>query len=265
MAARPSRSLVWRAGFTLLAAGVVCVILARWINRHGTPPSLEILFPSGELVVAVDANYPPFAAAGADGLFGLDIDLGKALGKEIGLPVRFANMGYDGLYDSLIVGQTDVIISALLMDGNRLGDVRYTRYYFDDGLVLVSSRENFFSDMRALVGHRLAYAFGSPADAEARLWTRRIGSFESARYELPEYALDAVRLQMADAALVDATSGRLYLNQHPEWDADFEYVTHWLFAIAIRRDRVFEWRLIDQALQNLRNDGTLDRIIERWL
>jgi ABC-type amino acid transport substrate-binding protein len=265
VAARPTRSLVFRAAFTLMVIIGVSVILARWISRHGTPPSLEVLFPAGELVVAVDANYPPFAAVGAEGLFGLDIDLAEALGERIGLPVRFANMGYDGLYDSLIVGQTDVIISALLMDGNRLGDVRYTRYYYDDGLVLVSSAQKDFATMEDIVGHTLAYAFGSPADAEARLWTRRIGSFETAPYELPEYALDAVRLQMVDAAMVDATSARLYLKQYPDWDADFEYVTHSLFAVAVRRDRVFEWRLINRALQTMMDEGTIDQIIERWL
>lgn len=265
MAARPTRSLIARILFTVAVAVVVTFVMLRWVQRRGTLPPLDVLFSSGELVVAVDANYPPFAAAGADGLFGLDIDLAEALGQRIGLPVRFVNMGYDGLYNSLRVGQTDVIISALLMDGNRLADVRYTRYYYDDGLVLVSAPQHPFSAMDAIVGHRLAYAFGSPADAEARQWSRRIGTFETAPYELPEYALDAVRLQEADAALVDSTSARLYLSQHPDWDADFEYVTHSLFAIAVRRDRTFEWTLIDRALQTLIDDGTLDQIVDRWL
>ncbi len=265
MASRPTRTLIMRVVFTLAALIAVSLIMLRWLDRRGTLPPLEVLFPSGELIVAVDANYPPFAAAGADGLFGLDIDLANALGQELGIPVRFANMGYDGLYDSLRVGQTDVIISALLMDGSRLGDVRYSRYYYDDGLVLVSPTQNQISAMDQMVSRRLAYAFGSPADAEARQWARRIGTFETAPYELPEYALDAVRLQQDDAALVDSTSARLYLTQHPDWDADFEYVTHSLFAAAVRRDRYFEWQLINDALQSLVDDGTVDEIIDRWL
>ena len=271
MAARPHNPIatrivtISRLVFTVVAVCIVIGVLARWNSRHNTTPPLDVLFPSGELIIAVDPSYPPFAAFGDNGLFGLDIDLGKEIGARIGLPVRFVSMGYDGLYDSLRVGQTDAIISALLMDGSRLGDVRYSRYYYDDGLALVSPVDRPKADMEAMVGHRLAYAFGSTADAEARQWLRRIGPFETAPYELPRYALDAVRLQMADAALVDATTARQYLTEYPDWDADFEYVTHSLFAIAVRRDRVFEWELIDEAIQQMRDDGTLDQIIDRWL
>ena len=62
--------------------------------------------------IGVDASYPPFAVATADDLFGLDIDLGSALGERLGIPVRFVNMGFDGLYDSLRADQVDVVISA---------------------------------------------------------------------------------------------------------------------------------------------------------
>ncbi|HEX2622392.1 MAG TPA: transporter substrate-binding domain-containing protein, partial [Phototrophicaceae bacterium] len=96
-------------------------------------------------------------------------------------------------------------------------------------------------------------------------WTRRVGDFQHLPYELPEYALDAVRFGQADAALVDAISGRLYLRNHPDWQADYSYVTHSLFAGAVRIDRVFVWRLVNDALQDMLDDGTLDKIITQWL
>ncbi len=264
MAARPYYSLA-RALFTIVMLCLVMLVAVRWISRHGNRPPVEVLFPSGELVIAVDPSYPPFAAFGEDKLFGLDIDLGQAIGQRVGLPVRFVPMGYDGLYDSLQIGQTDIVISALLMDGNRLGDVRYSRYYYDDGLVLVSPADRPKDSMEAVAGNRLAYAFGSNADAEARQWLRRIGPFETAPYELPRYALDAVRFEQADAALVDATTARLYFSEYPDWDSGYEYVTHSLFAIAVRRDRVFEWELINQTLTEMWDDGSLEAIVDHWL
>jgi arginine/lysine/histidine transporter system substrate-binding protein len=258
-----ARTLILRGIATLLLTGVVVGTGGRWMLRHGTIPPLTDLFPSGELVIAVDASYPPFAVATQDDLYGLDIDLGDEIGRRLGLSVRFVNMGYDGLYDSLKTGQTDIIISALLMDGFRLGDVRYTRFYFDAGLVLVSDKS--IESMHEIVGRSLAYEFGSPADTEARAWARRIGQFDPRPYELPVYALDAARNDEADAALVDAITARLYLREHPEWDAEYEYVTHTPFAVAVRIDRIFIWKLVNRALQDMVDDGTLDEIIARWL
>jgi polar amino acid transport system substrate-binding protein len=249
-----------------IAAMLLIVVLTvhRWIWRHGTPPPLDELFPVGEIVIGVDGSFAPFASVGVDGaLVGLDIDLGRALGERIGLPVRFVNMGYDGLYDSLESGQVDLLISALVVDPLRTADVYYTWAYFNAGLVLVSATE--IDSMRDLPGRSLAYEYGSTADSEARLWLRRIAPFESRPYETPQHALDAVRLGHADAALVDATTARLYLREHAAWSADYVQVTASLYSAAVRIDRRWLWRLVNREMLALLNDGTIDALLMRWL
>lgn len=243
-------------------AGILFLIRWNAIERPGPP--IRELFPYGEMRVGVDASNPPFAVATADDLFGLEIDLGYALGAEIGVPVRFINMGYDGLYDSIRNDQVDMVISTLTMDPLRTNDVRYTQPYFDAGMVLVSASGNPIVAMSDLSGHRLAYEFGSDADSSARLWLRRIQPFETRPYELPRYALDAVRRGDADAALVDATSARLYLRDHREWSVQMSYVTSIPYAIALRINRWNTWERVSLALQALSDDGRLENILEKW-
>ena len=105
---------------------------------------------------------------------------------------------------------------------------------------------------------------GSDADALGRRWSRRIAPFEIQPYELPAHALDAVRLGLADAALVDATSARMHMRDH-NWQANLNYITNNWYPVAIRIDQVTRWQLIDTTLQALDDDGTLDQIIDRWL
>lgn len=237
----------------------------RWNSVTRPGPPIRELFPYGELRIGVDASNPPFAVATADDLYGLEIDLGRALGAEMGIPVRFVNMGYDGLYDSIRADQVDIVIAQLLYDPLLTADVRYTRPYYNAGLVLVSPAMQPLESMNALPGHSLAYEYGSQADAEARRWLRRVRPFDQRPYELPVYALDAVRLGAADAALVDATSARLYLRDHADWQAAMQPVTDELYVIAARINRVTMWARVDTALEALTSSGTLDRIIARWL
>jgi ABC-type amino acid transport substrate-binding protein len=267
MAAAPWRIVF--AGLSLSAAAWIWLLagalfLLRWTAIERPEPPPKPLFPYGEMRVGVDASYPPFALATADDLFGLDIDLGRAIAQRLNIPVRFINMGYDGLYDSLKADQVDVVISALLVDPARTGDVRFTRHYFNNGLVLVSSMDRPVNRMDDLPGHALAYEFGSAADQEARAWLRRVLPFETQPYELPQYALDAVRLGSANAALVDATSALLYLREHSEWKAQYHYVTDSWYAIAVRIDRLPMWAAVNQALQSMADDGTLEGILARW-
>ncbi len=264
MAARSQRQR--RLHAIISALGVVALVLALALIRRATEPAPAAprsLFPYGELRIGVDASNPPFAVATADDLWGLEIDLARELAKRIDLPLRFVNLGFDGLYDALKTDQVDALIAGVQIDLTRLNDVHYSQPYFNAGLVLVSARG--VADMRELPGHSLAYEFGSEADSEARRWLRRVLPFETRPYELPEYARDVARLGDADAALVDATSARLYLRDHPDWHADLNQVTDAPYAIATQSRRPEISVAINDALQAIIDDGTLDAIVAKWL
>jgi ABC-type amino acid transport substrate-binding protein len=268
MAARPFRVVAAALGVVLpiwiwALAGVLFMLRWNAIERPGPP--LKELFPYGEMRIGIDPSYPPFAATTGSDLFGLDVDLARALGEHLDIPVRFVPMGFDGLYDSVKADQVDMVISALLIDNTRRGEVFFTQPYFDAGLVLVSNDDLALTTMTDIGGRKLAYEFGSEADAEARRWTRRITPFEKMPYELPQYALDAVRLGLADAALLDAVSARLYLREHSEWRVQMNYVTSAPYVIMIRIDRGATWAAVSRALQALMDDGTLTAILQHWL
>lgn len=237
----------------------------RW-NAVARPlPPVRELFPYGEMRVGVDASYAPFAVDTGDGMYGIDIDLARALADEMGIPVRFVNLGFDGLYDALRTDQVDVLISALIVDPSRGDAVAYSQPYFNAGQVLVSSKGSPVHEMADLPDHRLAVEFGSQGQTEAERWLRRLLPFTVLPYELPEYALDAARLGEAEAALVENVAARLYLRQHPAWQPTITEVTVVPFAIATRANRPDRAAVIDAALESLMLDGSLETLIRRYL
>lgn len=235
-----------------------------WSQERPTVPGYRA-FPYGEIRIGVDASVPPFAFYTDDGFAGLDIDLGYAIGTELELPVRFVPISFDGLYDAIITDQVDMVISALTINPALTADVRYTQSYFDNGLLLVTTSDSVIQDMTDLPGQRLAYEFGSRADSEVRTWSRRLESFEMRPYELPVYALDALRLNQADAALVDATAYFLYQRDHPDWQSQAQYITHNRYAIALRIDRRDAYDAVSTALESLMQSDDFRTILDTWL
>lgn len=228
-------------------------------------PPLDRAFPTGELRVGVDPTLSPFAVDNAGTLSGFEIDLARAVGDHLGVPVRFVGMGFDGLYDSLKVDQVDVLFARLSVDASRNRDVWYTVPYFNAGLVLVSPAAHPIGDMSLLPGMQLAYAFGSPAETETRRWLRRVQAFETRPYQEDVYALDAVRVGEANAALVDSVTAAVYARQYPALDSYQVAVTDQWFSAATRSDRPDTWEAINQTLENLRDDGTLAALQAQWL
>jgi len=258
---------MWRrfyAGVVLtFAVGILAVIF-----RIGEDtPTLQEMFPTGAIRIGVDASNPPFAYPTDDGLEGLEIELGELIGEEIGLPVQFINIGFDGLYDALINEPpvVDILISQLIINPMRSADVFYTTPYFNAGLVLVSDATRPIITMHDVAGQSLAIEFGSSADNEARLWSRRISAFEVMPYELPQYALDSVRLGAAEVALVDSTTAYLYRSAHPEWQPSITHVTDVLYAIAVRVHDIEKARLVNDTVNHLLEEEIIEQLIENGL
>jgi polar amino acid transport system substrate-binding protein len=246
------------------AAGLILLLVIVWLYASAEP-SLADAYPQGTIRFAVDPTFPPFALDTGGELVGFDIDLAQAIGAEMGIAVQFSPISYDGLYDALLTGRVDAIISALPINPLKTKDVRYTQPYFDNGLVLVSVPESPIRTVDEVAEKCLAMEYGSVANGYALAWQRQILPFAVQPYELPTYALDAVRLGLCEAALVDYLEYRLYRVQHPDWDALSAYVSSTPYAIAVRANDYANWFWLQQTLERLQENGTFQRIFDRWM
>jgi polar amino acid transport system substrate-binding protein len=228
-------------------------------------PSLDEAFPEKSIIFAIDPSYIPFAMDNGRELYGIDVDIARAIGEELGIAVHFNAIGYDGLYDALLSNRVNAIISALPVNPHRTADVRYTRPYFDNGLLLVSQADVPILAPEQLAGKQLAVEYGSIGNSFALDWQRRINPFTIQPYELPEYALDALRFRRSDVAIVDYTSYRLYAAQFSDWTPVTSYITSTPYVIAVRFDDYANWFWIEKALNRLQENGTIQRIIDHWM
>lgn len=221
---------------------------------------------TGVLKVGLDPTYPPFEAADANGVFGLDVDLANALAADLGVQTEFVLFGYDGLYDALATGQVDVLISALVVAPERTKDFAYSTPYFNAGeILIVRQDEENIVRMEDLHGRTLAVELGALGHVEATTWAKRLPNLTVVPYPTADEALTAVINNKADAALVDAISGRLFLQQTGGLKRTAVPITVEPFAIVTR---IGDRRLLSElnnSLARLQTNGKLDDIINHWL
>jgi len=265
LAATAGGHLMQRRAFSLLVITALAVALFLATVLHSIRPDRKRAFPTGAIRIGVDASYPPFALDDGGSLRGLDIDMAAAIAREIGLPAQYRNIGFYSLYDALISGEVDALVSSLPIDAARTDDVRYSSAYFNNGLVLVSAADSSPLAIENLIGKRIAIEYASSADSILHGWSADGVAVQRLPYELSEYALDALRLGHADAALIDNLTYRLYQRGHSQWSSASQFITYDLYAIAVRRDNHDAWQLIEAALEQLRNEGELARLIAQWV
>lgn len=249
---------------TLALALAALALLVALAACRAEDPAWARARQTGVLRVGMDAAYPPFEFLDESGQFaGFDVDMAREIGRRMGFEVEFVNIAYDGLYDALVTGQVDVLISGLVPTYGSGAKVHFSDPYFNVGEYLVVPAGSEIEEMGDLGGRTLAVEVGSGGDVEARRWQRRVADLSVVRYDDPAAALQAVVAGQADAALVDGISARLGVGQHAAL-ALGEGVTETLFAAAVHEDSTVLLRELNEIIAELIEDGTLEALTQEW-
>ena len=230
------------------------------------PDIWQTIQETGILRVGLDPTYPPFAVATENDLFGFDVDLARALADDLGLQVQFGYFGYDGLYEALEAGQTDVLISALVIDETRTRDFAYSDPYFNAGQMLIVPPDSPIEEMADLQNKVVAVELGSAGHVIAQEWTRRLAGLEVIPFNTPAEAVAAAANLTASATLLDHINARLLLAAQP---ASLQLaptpvtVEPYAFVVRLEDDQLLEQ--LNSSLAHLISQGTLETIAHRWL
>ncbi len=263
---RPLRRYGWLAGALALALAA-----GLWLILRGVGPdeSLQRLQAQGELKVCMDASYPPFEwipeGAPADHIVGLDVDLARAIAARLGVSATLVNVGWDGLYDSLLVNKCDAVISALPYDPARTEDAAFSISYFNAGPVLLRrAAETAIGGPKDLAGRTLAVTWGAAGDVAASALQRRLHDLTVHRLPDPAEVLDALRSGQVDAVLTDHLSALQAVYASDDLAIVGEPLSDDLYVVAVRRYEGALLAAIDGALVALREDGTLAALQQTW-
>jgi polar amino acid transport system substrate-binding protein len=85
----------------------------------------------GTITIATDATYAPneFSTDAGKTFQGMDVDLGKAIGKLLNLNVKFVNTPFDGIIAGLAAGKYDLGMSSFTDNAEREKTVDFVDYF----------------------------------------------------------------------------------------------------------------------------------------
>jgi polar amino acid transport system substrate-binding protein len=260
----------WVFAAVLVAVlGVLLVWLALRTLPAPVDPTWERILETQVLPVCTDPSWPPFEwiDESTGKIQGFDIELAERLGGRISekvLQVEMVPVGFDGLYDALLAGRCDMVLSALPYEPMRTQDVAYSVAYFNAGLVLLTREDtegiDELSDLEArVVG--VEWGFVPEGSTRQKEFLRNL---RARRYDTPGDVLRALQAGEVEAALVDRIAALAYMRECEGLEFVGEPLHDVNYVIPVRPD---SYRLLDEinrVLIEMRQDGTLEELQERW-
>ncbi|MDQ7819621.1 MAG: basic amino acid ABC transporter substrate-binding protein [Armatimonadota bacterium] len=266
----------FRVRWAILAAVAAAVVLAvagcqrrqAQAPAPAPPPAAQVPDLGGRTIrVATDATYPPFEMLDANkNIIGYDIDLIRAICELANCKVDIKSVAWDGIFPALQKGDFDAVISGVTITAERDKTMDFTEPYIQVGqVILVRADETRISGVGDLADKLVAVQRGTTNDELASQLQKEGKIKEVKRYPTFDLAVRALLNKDVDAVIIDNTGASGYMGTNPDkLKIVGEPLTSEGLGIVVREGDVELQSAFNAALKVLRENGTLDRLYQKW-
>jgi len=217
------------------------------------------------LKVGADCAFAPFEFQDVNSkeYTGFDIDLAKALGKQMGYEIQIQNMGFDGLIPALESGQIDLIISGMTITEERAKKVNFSYPYYQSGLsIVVGINNETIKSFKDLEGKKIGVQIGTTGAKFAKgIKGAQVREFNN----VPEAFME-LKAGGVEAVINDLPVNQYYIAQAGSKDAKIvgELLSAENYGIAINKKNTELTQKVNKALAELKKNGEYEKIYVKW-
>ncbi|OJV84640.1 MAG: hypothetical protein BGO37_13925 [Cellulomonas sp. 73-92] len=240
------------------AAGVAPTAAAT--TTTGADQSLARVQAAGVLVVGTEGTYRPFSyhADGSGDLTGYDVEVARAVGKQLGVDVRFEETQWDAIFAGLEASRFDMIANQVSITPKRQQTYLFSSpYTVSTGVIVVRDDEDSITSFASLAGKTTAQSLTSNWYSLAQSSGANVQGVEGWAQ-----AVALLQQKRVDATINDKLTFLDYKKQTGAAGLKIAAQTDEksLSAFAFRKSDTSLTDAVDQALNALAADGTLARI-----
>lgn len=228
--------------------------------------SLSKVKEAGALTVGFCAQYPPFESKNekTNEFEGFDIDLARAIAKEMGVEVRLVDAEWQGLLAGLNKGDYDTLITCMSKSEARGENTNFSDVYYSLPDVIVVKKDNSsITTKESLKGKTVGVQLGSGSE---QLADKMQDVFkEIKRYNYNPEAFTDLKFGRIDAVLVGYAYAVNQMKADPSYKVVGKPLAQAEIVAVLPKGADALTREINSALARIKDDGTYQEIHDRWL
>jgi ABC-type amino acid transport substrate-binding protein len=233
-------------------------------NSTNVGPNVQRILDRGSLIVGTDATSPPMEFLNADGeLSGYDVDLANRIAQELGVIAKVENIAWDDVFDALLKGKIDVILSSVTINDERKKIYLFSSPYINAGQVIVTRKTTTdIKTIEDLVNQKIGVQSETTNETEALKHSPRemvIG--------YPDFnsAADGLVNNEVDVILADLTLAKGIVDTHTSLQISGDPFTSEFYGVVMRKGEDDLKTKIDSIIEGLQQRGILVYLKQKWL
>ena len=240
--------------FALTAAGLMAASPAFAL----TPEDIK---KRGTLRIGVLSELPPWGFLDAGGQpAGYDVDVGKLIGKKLGVPVEFVGMTVAARIAQVMTGKVDMLLATMGMYPDRAKVVQFTKPYAGLKIILLAKKDQKIEDASGL---RIGVTRGSAQDTAI---SAALKNADIRRFDDDSAAIQALITGQVDAIGANTTYminiNKIFPNNNFEQKLVFN--EQWMgIAVKPGQKELVDW--LNAFIDEIKANGELEKISQNWI
>lgn len=215
----------------------------------------------GKLVMATNAEFPPYEYHEGDSVVGIDADIAAALAQELGMELVIEDMAFDSIIASVQTGKADIGLAGITVNEDRLQNVDFTDTYTQAAQVIIVKEDSDVATPDDLTGKTVGVQLGTTGDILAD----DIADATVERYNKGFEAVQALQQGKIDAVIIDREPARVFVAESEGLKLVDEEFTVEEYAIAVAKDNTELKDKLNEALKTLKESGKIQEIIDKYI
>jgi len=216
----------------------------------------------GTLIMATNAYFPPYEFYEGSDIVGIDAEIAQAIADKLGLTLQIQDMEFDSIITAVQTGKVDMGLAGMTVTEDRLKNVNFSDSYATGIQSVVVTEDSDIASVDDLKGKKIGVQLSTTGDIYA---CGDFGEKNVEKYNKGNDAIMALSQGKVDAVIIDNEPAKSYVAATKGLKIlDTEYVEE-QYAACISKDNESLLTAVNGALKELREDGTLQAILDKYI
>lgn len=216
----------------------------------------------GVLTMGTNAAFPPYEYYEGDEIVGIDAEICQAIAEKLGLELEIVDMDFGSLVSAVQTGKIDISAAGMTVSEERLQNVDFTDSYSTGVQVVIVPEGSDIETVDDLSGKLI----GTQESTTGYIYcSDDYGEENVVAYTNGATAVQALLNGKVDCVVIDQQPAKAFVEANEGLKIlDTEYVTE-DYAIAVSKDNTALKDAINAAMSELKEDGTIQTILDKYI
>ena len=217
----------------------------------------------GKLIMSTNAAFPPYEMTTDSGEFeGIDVETAQAIADKLGLELQIDDMDFDAALLAVQQGKSDMVMAGVTVTDERQNVMDFTDSYASAVQSIIVKEDSDIASVDDLAGKKIGTQRGTTGYLYC---TDDFGDENVVAYDNGLTAVQMLNNGQVDCVVIDNAPAKEFVAANPGLKLlDTAYVEE-NYAIGVGKGNTELKDAINTALEELKADGTLQAIVDKYI